>query len=83
MGRFFPVYIRRSDGKIEIKSRHRSLERNEPTKEQLDKTPDTNGISDFYREVDIDEQKHLDWRRKLGGMLARDLGQSNPGKRYD
>ncbi|KAF2157232.1 hypothetical protein K461DRAFT_219272 [Myriangium duriaei CBS 260.36] len=82
MGRFFPLYIRRSDGKTDIKNRHKLVERNEPTPEQLNRTADANGIADFYREVDLEEQKHLDWRRKLGGMLARDLGFSDPEKGY-
>ncbi|GAM84922.1 hypothetical protein ANO11243_029240 [Dothideomycetidae sp. 11243] len=82
MGRFFPLYMRRSDGQIETKTRHKQPEPNEPTKEQLDRTPDANGISDFYREVDLEEQKHLDWRRKLGGMLARDLGHSDSDRGY-
>lgn len=67
---------------MDIKTKHKSTERNEPTPEQLDRTADANGITDFYREVDLDEQKHLDWRRKLGGMLARDLGYSDPEKGY-
>ena len=80
MGRFYPLYVRRSDGKIDIVSSHHSRkERNEPTADQLDQKPDANGISDYYREVPIDEPKHLDWRRKLGGMLARDLGQADAG----
>lgn len=79
MGRFFPLYVRRSDGKENIVNRHKIKEKNEPTPDQLDRKPDANGISDYYREVDIDEQKHLDWRRKLGGMLARELGYSDSG----
>ncbi|PNS18379.1 hypothetical protein CAC42_6196 [Sphaceloma murrayae] len=82
MGRFYPLYVRRSDGKLHVVSRHKLKEKNEPTPDQLDRKPDSNGISDYYREVDIDEQKHLDWRRKLGGMLARDLGQADSEKGY-
>ena len=73
MARFYPVYVRRSDGKVEIVSKSKRRERNEPTDEQLDQKPDKNGVSDYYREVSPDEAKHLDWRRKLGGMLAREL----------
>jgi hypothetical protein len=72
MARFYPLYIRRSDGKLEIVA-HSKREKNQPTDEQLDQRPDKNGVSDFYREVGPDEAKHLDWRRKLGGMLAREL----------
>jgi len=73
MARFYPLYVRRSDGKLEDATKGKAKERNEPTAEQLDQSPDKNGVSDFYREVSPDEIKHLDWRRKLGGMLAREL----------
>ncbi|KAF4549115.1 putative transcription-silencing protein [Elsinoe fawcettii] len=82
MGRFHPLYISRSDGRINIVNRHKIKEKNEPTPDQLDTKPDANGVRDYYREVDLDEQKHLDWRRKLGGMLARDLGQSDTERGY-
>lgn len=72
MGRFYPLYVRRSDGKREVISQ-RKKEVNQPTEDQLDQRPDKNGVSDFYREVAPDEPKHLDWRRKIGGMLAREL----------
>ena len=73
MARFYPVYARRSDGKLEVVGKGRRKEMNQPTDDQLDQKPDKNGIADFYREVQPDEQKHIDWRRKLGGMLAREL----------
>lgn len=73
MARFYPVIARRSDGKREIIGKARKKETNEPTAEQLDQKPDRNGVADYYREVSPDESKHLDWRRKLGGMLAREL----------
>lgn len=73
MARFYPVYARRSDGKQEVVGKGRRKEMNQPTDDQLDQKPDKNGIADFYREVLPDEQKHIDWRRKLGGMLAREL----------
>lgn len=78
MGRFYPLYVRRSDGKTEIVSKgQRKKEANQPTEEQLDQRPDRNGTSDFYREVAPDEPKHLDWRRKIGGMLARELNSTH------
>lgn len=79
MGRFYPLYVRRSDGKLEVAGHHKRKEFNQPLPEQLDTKPDANGVSDYYREVSIEESKHLDWRRKLGGMLARDLGASDSG----
>ena len=82
MTRFYPVYARRSDGKIEIVSRGKLTERNEPTAEQLDQRPDKNGASDFYREVPLEEAKNLDWRRKLGGMLAREMEHKDKNARF-
>lgn len=73
MTKFYPLYVRRSDGKREIAAKGKRTEINQPTDEQLDQKPDANGVSDFYREVGMEEPKHLDWRRKLGGMLAREL----------
>ena len=73
MTRFYPLYARRSDGKLEVIGKGKRQEANEPTAEQLDQKPDKNGVSDYYREVGMDESKSLDWRRKLGGMLAREL----------
>lgn len=81
MGNFYPVYARRSDGKMEITAKGKGKEKNEPTAEQLDQTPNSKGISDYYRLVKPTEMKSMDWRRKLGGMLARELGQPmNGGK---
>lgn len=48
-------------------------EPNEPTTEQLDTRPDTKGVSDYYRLCDPGHGKEVDWRRKLGGMLVREL----------
>ncbi|KAJ9644615.1 hypothetical protein H2199_003578 [Coniosporium tulheliwenetii] len=73
MTRFFPLYVRRSDGKLEIAAKGKR-EPNQPLPAQLDQTPDSKGICDYYREICVDEVKHLDWRRKLGGMLVRELG---------
>lgn len=79
MARFHPIYVARSDGKKEILAKGKLREPNQPTDTQLDQRPDKNGVSDFYREVAPDEIKHLDWRRKLGGMLVRELGWKDPG----
>lgn len=77
MGRFFPLYLRRSDGKLETLNAHKRKEANQPTAEQFNGAPDASGTSDYYRSVAIDEAKHMDWRRKLGSMLARELGLSD------
>ncbi|KAG9525221.1 hypothetical protein KCV07_g1421, partial [Aureobasidium melanogenum] len=76
MGRFHPVYIRRSDGMLETATKTGARivkEANKPTPKQLDDKPKSDGVKDYYREVAIDESKHMDWRRKLAAMLARDL----------
>ncbi|KAK8236018.1 hypothetical protein HDK90DRAFT_413966 [Phyllosticta capitalensis] len=74
MTRYYPIYVRRSDGKAETGSA-KKREKNEPTPEQLNTKPDANGVSDYYRPIGEDEPKHLDWRRKLGGMLMRVLAK--------
>jgi hypothetical protein len=74
MTQFTVLYLSRSDGKLDIVGKNKLWEKNEPTAKQLDQTPDAKGVSDYYRFTTLDEQKHLDWRRKLAGMLARELG---------
>lgn len=69
---FHVLYVRRSDGKLTTSSK-KQKEKNEPTAEQLDQTPNAQGVSDYYRPITEDEPKYLDWRKKLGGMLAREL----------
>lgn len=79
MTRFFPLYVRRSDGKREVVT-SKGKEKNAPSSEQLDRTPNAKGIADYYREIAEDEPKHLDWRKKLAGMLMREIGgASNEG----
>ena len=70
------LYVRRSDGKLEITHKGRT-EKNEPTPEQLDQTPDAKGVADYYRELGPKELKVLDWRRKLGSMLVKHIGNSS------
>lgn len=74
MAPFYPVYIARSDGKLEITSKSGKKELNQPTAQQLDSTPDARGVSDFYKKLEDGDPKEVDWRRKLGGMLIRELG---------
>lgn len=83
MAPYTPVYISRSDGKLEIIStKTNKRESNEPTAAQLDDTPDAKGISDFYKKLEVGDAKEVDWRRKLGGMLMRELGgKAHLGKR--
>lgn len=79
MAKFYPIYVRRSDGQLEVVGKAKRKEPNQPTEEQMDQKPDKNGVSDFYRQVQPDEVKNLDWRRKLGGMLARELNWADKG----
>lgn len=72
MAPYFPLYVRRSDGRLEISSKG-VKELNRPSGDQLDNTPNAQGMSDFYRECAVGD-KDVDWRRKLGGMLIRELG---------
>lgn len=74
MGRFYPLYIRRSDGVVEVTASNGKREKNEPTELQLDSTPDAKGVSDYYRLLSQSDAKYLDWMKKLGGMLIRELG---------
>lgn len=73
---FNVIWLARSDGKLDIRGKNGLWEKNEPTSKQLDQTPDAKGVSDYYRFTTLNETKHLDWRRKLAGMLARELGHS-------
>ena len=75
MAPLFPLYIARSDGKLEItSSKSKQKELNRPTEAQLDQAPNAKGVSDYYKELDLGDPKEVDWRRKLGGMLMREIG---------
>jgi len=78
MAPYYPLYIRRSDGKLEVQGSKKLKERNEPLAEQLNTAPNAQGISDFYRLCLTGETKEVDWRRKLGGMLMREIGEKEP-----
>jgi hypothetical protein len=71
---FTVIYCRRSDGKLDIVNKSKARERNEPTKDQLDPKPNAKGVSDYYRPLAMQDSKHLDWRRKLAGMLVKEIG---------
>ena len=73
MTRFYPVFVRRSDAKLDVQT-SKGKQKNAPTTAQLDRTPDAKGVCDYYREIAPDEVKHMDWRRKLAGMLLREIG---------
>lgn len=75
---FWPIFPCKSDGQ-EVVNQKGTILRNGPTQEQLDRTPNEQGQCDFYRLIDRDEPKHIDWRKKLGGMLLREIG----GKQHE
>jgi hypothetical protein len=70
---FWPIFAGKSDGQ-DVVNQKGVVVRNGPTQEQLDRTPNEQGQSDYYRLIDKDEPKHMDWRKKLGGMLLREVG---------
>jgi hypothetical protein len=71
---YFPLTVHRTDGQLEVALRSGEMEPNRPTAQQMDDTPDANGNVDCYKKLEADEAKHVDWRRKLGGMLMHLLG---------
>ena len=74
MANYYPLTVCRSDGQFEVSTRSGVKEVNEPTAAQKNSTPDANGNVDCYKKLEIDEPKHEDWRRKLGGMMMHLLG---------
>ena len=79
----YHIYIARSGGKLEIMSpKTRKKESNSPTEARQDDRPDSKGIIDFYKELDIGDAKEVDWTRKLGGMLMRETGEKGNQGNY-
>jgi len=74
MAPYYPVTICRSDGQQETIIKNGTLERNQPEPKQLNDTPNAKGDVDCYRKIEDEDQKAIDWRRKLGGMLMHTLG---------
>ncbi len=68
------VYLAKSDGKEEILTKKKKKEQNAPTTSQMDQTADSKGVTDFYRLIQIGDEKEVEWRRKLGGMLKKEIG---------
>lgn len=75
---FYPIFASKSDGH-DIVNQKGSVVRNGPTQEQLDRSPNAQGQCDYYRLIEKDDPKHVDWRKKLGGMLLREIG----GKQHE
>ncbi|KAL9598988.1 MAG: hypothetical protein Q9179_003714 [Wetmoreana sp. 5 TL-2023] len=79
MAPYFPLYVTRSDGKLEVLTKSRKKELNAPTDDQLDSKPDAKGNTDYFKGLEVGDAKEVDWRRKLGGMLIREIGgQEHP-----
>lgn len=74
MAPFYPVTICRSDGQLETITKTGVKESNQPTPAQLNDKEDAEGNVDCYIELEYDEPKAIDWRRKIGGMLMHYLG---------
>ncbi|KFY04202.1 hypothetical protein O988_00936 [Pseudogymnoascus sp. VKM F-3808] len=73
MARFTTVSVARSDGRSEY-LHNGSLVPNEPPRK--DETPGPDGSIDFYLKLQENDPTTLDWKRKLGGMLMKDIGGS-------
>ncbi|MCJ1283250.1 hypothetical protein MMC26_002578 [Xylographa opegraphella] len=76
------VYLQLSDGKLEVSVKKsekgntgRKREANGPTQAQLQKVKDSKGLYTFYQKLKVSHPKHIEWRRKLGGMLMREFGK--------
>lgn len=68
------VYISRSDGALStITGKAKKKEDNGPTSTQLQKTKAEKGVFSWYQELPIGDPKNLDWRRKLGGLLVKEV----------
>lgn len=72
MARFLQLVVARSDGRSEYQSASGAVAKNEPPRQDTKPLPD--GSVDYYVKVDNDDPTSHDWRRKLGGMLAKALG---------
>lgn len=76
MAPYFPLYISRSDGRLEtISLKTKKKESNAPNEAQLNPNREVNGNRDFYKSIEIGDVKEVDWRRKLGGMLMKEIGE--------
>lgn len=74
MAKFLQLVVARSDGRSEYQSANGATAKNEPPRQ--DTKPLGDGSVDYYVKVENDDPTSHDWRRKLGGMLAKALGAS-------
>ena len=68
------IWLSRSDGTLETIGKNRIREPNEPTRDQLDRSPNAQGLADYYHLIEVGEDKEVEWRRKLGTLLQQYLG---------
>ena len=82
MAPYFPIYLARSDGTLETGSKSGGTVPNAPTEKQLQGVTDKRGARTYYKELEIGDPKEIDWRRKLGGMLMREIGDKEQQSWY-
>lgn len=76
MAPYFPLYLNRSDGRLEtISLKSKKKESNAPNESQLNAKREVNGNRDYYKPIEVGDAKEVDWRRKLGGMLMKEIGE--------
>lgn len=84
MAPFIPIFLSRSDGRLETTSlKSKKKEPNAPSAAQLNPNREVNGNRDYYKSIEVGDTKEVDWRRKLGGMLMKEIGDKDfSGERY-
>ena len=71
---FKPVYIARSDGELEIKTKKHGREFNGPSEAQLDKN---SSEDDYYELLPPGDEKAVQWKAELGEMLRQEMNRMN------
>ena len=82
MAPYYPLTICRSDGLLEFEIRKGVMEPNKPTAAQLDESPNSAGEVDYYKKLEADSPKSIDWTRKIGGMLMATLGGKEQNSKW-
>ncbi len=72
MAKFTELFVARSDGQSSYIGTNGRVVPNEPPRK--DTRPQADGSVDYYLRVENDDPTSQDWRRKLGGLLAKALG---------
>ena len=71
IGNFKPVWIARSDGELEIKTKKYGREYNRPSELQLDKN---SSEDDYYELLSPEQDSSIYWKASLGEMLREEMG---------